>query len=282
MAKYNALSTCQFPQPPKDGASDAISIVNFVYEPKPINYEEFEAENHFIFFLVLSGSCQFHTDYESFSLEKGDCCFSFPNKRYKFDGINRLKLLYITFVNPESLTILNSLGISYSNPVRTGLKGKIPYFLKEFDRSLTLKSPYLIPKYLLMMAFSYFSERQEDSQESARDKDSLIRKILNHIDLHYKEKITLQEICAQYHFSYNYISQAFKSCTGVNFSAHIQNIRIRHAKNLLTSTKKPITEIALEVGYENSHYFAAVFKEVCGITPRAYRQRFQNENQPQS
>ena len=52
---------------------------------------------------------------------------------------------------------------------------------------------------------------------------------------------------------------------------YLNYIRIIHASKLLKSTKKLITDIASECGFDNISYFNRVFKRIMGITPNAYR-----------
>lgn len=107
-------------------------------------------------------------------------------------------------------------------------------------------------------------------------------KIVSYVNEHYREKFTLQQLCEQYYFSYNYISQAFKAYTGTTFSAYVQNVRLRLAKELLKNSCKSVTQIAEEVGYNDAHYFDKVFKRTCGITPKQFRQRFSTNNGTQT
>lgn len=71
--------------------------------------------------------------------------------------------------------------------------------------------------------------------------------------------------------SYSKFRKIFKDYTGLSPSRYILQVRINHAKELLTNTTKSIKEIAFELGYENSDYFFIVFKKVTGVTPLAYR-----------
>ena len=47
--------------------------------------------------------------------------------------------------------------------------------------------------------------------------------------------------------------------------------RIGEAQNLLITTRRSITDIALSCGYNNSNYFQSVFKRLVGMTPGQYR-----------
>lgn len=75
----------------------------------------------------------------------------------------------------------------------------------------------------------------------------------------------------------NYCSDHFRRCfkadTGETPTSYLANLRIEYAKNLLLQmnvTKMSISEIALNSGFYDSHYFSRVFKNVVGKTPQNY------------
>jgi AraC-like DNA-binding protein len=51
-------------------------------------------------------------------------------------------------------------------------------------------------------------------------------------------------------------------------------LRINHAVHLLRHSNQSITEIAFEVGFNDSNYFSRQFAKEMGVGPRAYRQQF--------
>lgn len=104
----------------------------------------------------------------------------------------------------------------------------------------------------------------------------LISQALEHTHANYMNKLTLKKLSDYLHVSESYLSKLFKSETGIGFTQYLNEIRIKHSQELLTSTKMSIVEIALYVGYEDQSYFTKVFKKQVGITPKKYRsQHFQ-------
>lgn len=68
----------------------------------------------------------------------------------------------------------------------------------------------------------------------------------------------------------------FKEATGLPPLDYVHSIRLEEAKQILETTDHPIEEVATEVGYENDSFFRRLFRRKVGLTPRAYRQRFQS------
>lgn len=56
----------------------------------------------------------------------------------------------------------------------------------------------------------------------------------------------------------------------------INRQRIAHASGLLQGTGKPVSEIALECGFENTSYFIKIFKKETGHTPASLRAKSGN------
>jgi AraC-like DNA-binding protein len=68
-----------------------------------------------------------------------------------------------------------------------------------------------------------------------------------------------------------YVSRLFKRYYKMTFTECLQLIRLSRAANYLSSTTKPVEEIIVEIGYENSSYFHRLFKQRYGITPKQFR-----------
>lgn len=90
-----------------------------------------------------------------------------------------------------------------------------------------------------------------------------------------KENLSLNDTAAYLNISVPYLAVLFKQETRQNFSAHLLEIRMEKAKELLRTTSSTVGEIAEAVGYSSSQYFAVCFKKYTGISPGAYREEGQ-------
>ena len=59
--------------------------------------------------------------------------------------------------------------------------------------------------------------------------------------------------------------------TGKTPIEFIRSIRLKHAAQLLEKTQMTVSEIAFEVGFNNTKYFVKYFKEEFNMLPRDYR-----------
>lgn len=95
--------------------------------------------------------------------------------------------------------------------------------------------------------------------------------IIEYIDEHYKEHITLDEIMSRVLYSKSHIMRIFKSHTGMNIFDYINKVRIEKACLELIYSDKNNTEIALNTGFNTVQYFTKIFKRTMGCTPGVYR-----------
>ena len=103
---------------------------------------------------------------------------------------------------------------------------------------------------------------------------SLATKVKIYIDKNYNDSISLKMIAEAVNANQFYLSHIFKNETGFSPMQYVNRRRIGEAQNLLINTNMSITEIAANVGYNNSNYFQNVFRKMVGFTPGAYRKRW--------
>ena len=92
-----------------------------------------------------------------------------------------------------------------------------------------------------------------------------------YIDKHYAEPLSADSCAARACMSYSYFSRCFSRITGKSFKEYLNSVRINHAERELYATDRPITEIALDNGFNDVSYFISVYRSLKGITPNAAR-----------
>jgi AraC family transcriptional regulator len=71
----------------------------------------------------------------------------------------------------------------------------------------------------------------------------------------------------------SYFSRAFKATNGIPFSDFVVMSRVALAKRLLSTTDRPIAQIALECGLADQSHLTRIFNRAVGAPPRAWRCR---------
>jgi len=125
------------------------------------------------------------------------------------------------------------------------------------------------------LAATMFARLVHDSQQDSSL--YLVRKAQNYIRRNLFHKLLIEEIAAYVELTPNYLSQVFARQTGMTIHNYIQNERITIACDLLAHTDRPISEIAVYLGFESPSNFSVVFRKWKGITPTQYRNRMSKE-----
>ena len=72
-----------------------------------------------------------------------------------------------------------------------------------------------------------------------------------------------------------HFSTVFSQATGRSFITYLTALRIERAKELLRTTGMRLSDIAMEIGYNEPNYFSHVFRKTVGVTPKEYRRDHQ-------
>jgi len=101
----------------------------------------------------------------------------------------------------------------------------------------------------------------------------LINDAIKYIEDNYAdEELSLNTLASHVNLSPNHLSMIFSQQTGHTFIKYLTDYRMNKAKELLKCTGKRSSEIGLEVGYKDPHYFSYIFKKTQGMTPTQFRE----------
>lgn len=143
------------------------------------------------------------------------------------------------------------------------------------DMDVSQLSDYHSLREHVLRRFQFFMEQCENSGK--RRQHSLIMKMKQYIDLHYKDHITLTSLAHHFNISSSYLSYLFREQTSSKFIEYLSHVRIQKAKELLRTSDLRVYEIADSIGYRDAHYFSAAFKRIVGISPSEYRERMEQD-----
>lgn len=123
--------------------------------------------------------------------------------------------------------------------------------------------------YLYAICASYY--RQQTFTDHPRINVNLIGKIIEYVEQHYTENISLRSIADEYNYSYHYLSNFFNSNIGINFKRFLNEYRIHYACTLLRDSQCSITDTAHQSGYDTLRSFNREFLSIMGLTPSDYK-----------
>ncbi len=144
----------------------------------------------------------------------------------------------------------------------------------ESESQLTaqIKTKIILLQFILEMWKKGFIIENDTSGRNTVEKE-----MVSYIQQNYTGKISLKEFGEQFHLSEKYISRYFKEHFHITLSQYVTYLRLEHAKQLLQDTDIPVTEVAMQSGYQNVSYFIRSFKKTYEISPLKYRNNMLNE-----
>ena len=102
-------------------------------------------------------------------------------------------------------------------------------------------------------------------------RNTVEKEMVSYIQQNFIGKISLREFGEQFHLSEKYISRYFKEHFHITLSQYVTYLRLEHAKQLLQDTDIPVTDVAMQSGYQNVSYFIRSFQKAYAVSPLKYR-----------
>lgn len=118
-------------------------------------------------------------------------------------------------------------------------------------------------------AICYSSLMTTDSQ---RNHYARINQIRTYIRRHMDEPVNREELAAMAGYSVVHFHRIFTAHVGEGVNSYVRRVRMERAAQQLLQEERPITDIALESGYETPASFGKVFKQTFGVSPSEFRE----------
>lgn len=113
-------------------------------------------------------------------------------------------------------------------------------------------------------------KQMEMNQADAAFLETLTRRIQESIcDKDFSSSTLASDMC----LSYSQLNRKVKNIAGISIGAYVTSIRLEKAKKQITTSDLPISDIALNSGFDDSSYFSRAFKQAYGESPSQYRSK---------
>lgn len=99
-----------------------------------------------------------------------------------------------------------------------------------------------------------------------------IKPVLEYIENHYMEKISLEKMSRIAGISPKYFCRYFKIFFHMTASDYLNYKRVEQACYELTVLDKSVTEVGFDCGFHDTSYFIRIFKKYKGMTPNQLKQ----------
>lgn len=120
--------------------------------------------------------------------------------------------------------------------------------------------------------------KKEDERQNIQQMNQIQKQILNYVDDHYCEEITLKLMADTFGMSEEHFSRMFHKYFGISFKYYLDKYRLYQSFFDIIQSEKPIQQIALEHGFANVKSFINLFKKEYNVTPYQYRKNYKEIN----
>lgn len=110
------------------------------------------------------------------------------------------------------------------------------------------------------------------------DDATVVERAKAYVKSHALGEISRNQVSESIHVSPEYLSRVFRQKTGQSLVEYITDVKMNAAKEMLTHSDKPVSQIAAELGYGNFSYFSQLFRDHFSLSPSEFRRR--NPPQP--
>lgn len=123
----------------------------------------------------------------------------------------------------------------------------------------------------LLMLLSDIPRMNREKMYCSVRQVELIRHLRDHLVMEREHYVSLAQLAAEHDISVSHMQKLFKQIYGVPVYRYIKEYRLEQAAVELVQTRKLVTQIAQENGYDNASKFSESFKKRYGMTPSQYR-----------
>ncbi|MDE7207550.1 MAG: AraC family transcriptional regulator [Lachnospiraceae bacterium] len=239
--------------------------------------------------LITQGDCIYQIDLADYEVKAGDLLFVPPlllhsiSKDTSETVSSETYVFHMNFLGGNSTDICSTRYlipmmnqefsvpclITSEHPAYVSLRKIFNQITSLYNEAVTgyelaLKSLFLQAVFLLLQY------RRENASADTRVFSDKLKQVLDYIELHYAEPITVSELAKLCYFSDYHFMRFFKKHMSMTCVEYINNLRLEKSVELFEKGNSSILEVSLSVGFHNLSYFHRAFKKKYHMTPHAF------------
>lgn len=249
-----------------------INILSAGYEittkdKEPRNLKDF---TEFSMHCVTNGKGYYKINNKLYPIKKNMIFVLFPNMPLEYypDKKSPWTYYWINFTGSKAIRLLDRIGITPDQPI---LNFKNPDIIRFFTENILhcKENPGNSDIISLANLYKIFSVLSSKIALASSNTSNYSKNALDYVIKNYPNpNLTIQSVATHLNISSAYLSRILKKETGMSFSTHLVNIRLKAASELIyKDPQATVTQIANTVGFFDPYYFSKVFKKHNNVTP---------------
>ncbi|MEI7884941.1 MAG: helix-turn-helix transcriptional regulator [Clostridia bacterium] len=141
------------------------------------------------------------------------------------------------------------------------------HYLDQLSKASDQQLPYLLweAEKLLYFIFTY---------QKVNAKSDSLENVCNLLNQNIQVGTSLTGLAKKYGWNYEVLRKKFKQNLGISLSQYLMLQRIGQSKIMLLDERKPVKQVASELGYTDEFAFSKQFKQLTGETPARFLRNF--------
>lgn len=234
---------------------------------------------YYLMHIAASGCGLFDNGCGLFNVHAGQGFMIFPNdiSVYTADADSPWDYVWVGFSGESAAEIVRSAGISRENPVfdlgrYTETALGIAYGICDDMPLLQQNSTAALGGLLRLMAYVAQSRYDASPQRSASAGEDSYQRAMWALNANYhRTDFHIEDVASFVGLSRSQLFRVFKAQCGRAPQEVLRELRLSHAKRLLSGTSLSLTETALSSGFSSAARLGEVFREEFDLTPTEYR-----------
>ncbi len=254
---------------------------------------ELHSHNFYEVMIVVGGMAVHHLGEQHKTISMGDVFVIPPGHAHGYDvpensGVQVLNVLFDLkrlHLNPRDLDSIPGFRALFSaasenhNEPHLKLPAKDLAFVHSVVEEIEAEQEEMAPGYEFFCETKFrelivFLSRRYSHISTPAGKSFLkLGELIGYMETHLGEEVRFEDLTGAAHMSPTSLRRAFHETFGCSPMAYLQKVRIKKAMLLLADPARSVSDVAFEVGFNDSGYFARVFKQETGESPKMFREK---------
>jgi AraC-like DNA-binding protein len=239
-------------------------------------------------FLVLEGEMEHNVDFRKFNIAKGNLFFISQGQFHLWaknhtEKIHGFRLMFEErFLESfhisssflfELIHLTNLFGeplCSFSLNEHQRMIQLFELINEEYERNDRNEDALRANLFLLLLEIKRIAADVSTEKQSHYHLQ-IFQRFCSLVELQYSQNFSASYFADKLHVTPVQLNRIVTKFAHTSTLQYILNRRMLEAKRLLTVSQRSIQEIAFDIGFEDSSYFARIFRKQVGITPNEFR-----------
>lgn len=232
----------------------------------------------YLVMFCVSGKLHIDQHHVSSILLPGQSCLMTLQEAHKYysDFREPCKLLWLHFEGKQAEEMIDSiLGETRKRAVieEPRICPLIQNCITEYE-SDSQGSCFAISANIYQVLVLFWEKIMRSNMNDRNFFSPLTRELDSFLNVHIREKITLEKMAEYCHLNPSYFCRRFRVETKMTPMQYLMQKRIELAKYYLLYSREKIASIAFECGFYDQNHFSSCFSRIVGMSPSEYRRKY--------